>query len=182
MVSGVRRCVVLVLLSGCFGDAAMGGAVTSHAPAPPSGDGFYYRLGVGLGWANAWGMLQATGDLEWVGDVAATGGAARATVFLDSWETEHGVAGIGIAARAFHGTGIGDSRATDELSLGFAGGGVNRDDPMLVGFDLSLSMFSTTFDDRPPMRSYGLSLGASLDPESFIKLLGCIGVSYCPND
>ena len=127
-------------------------------------------------------MVQASGDVEWIGDVAAVGGAARVTAFLESDEYEHGLEGVGISARAFHGTGIGNSRATDELSLGLLLGAINTDDPQLIGFDLSASMFSTTFEDRPPMRSYGLSLGMALDPESSVKLLECLAVGgSCAN-
>ncbi|HSN30974.1 MAG TPA: hypothetical protein VLT45_32030 [Kofleriaceae bacterium] len=181
----MRRCVVLVVLSGCFGDFAAGGAVTPHAPVAPSGDGGYYRVGAGVGWGNAWGMLQASGDIEAIGDVAAAGGAVRATVFLDSWEGENGVGGLGIVARAFRGAGIGASVRTDELSLGFGFGGVvthGGDWGMLDSIDLSVSSYTTTFADRPAMRSYGVNLGMSLDPELTFKLLECLGASYCPND
>ena len=170
----MRRCLVLVVaLSGCFGDAAIGAPVTPHAPAPPSGDGIYARAGIGAGWANPWGMVQASGNIERIGHVSAAGGALRGIVFLDSWEREDAVGGFGIVARVFHGGGIGPSLATDELSLGFGGGFLGTHGEhggMLESFDLSASAYTTTFVDRPPMRSYGVNLGLNLDVESYFTL------------
>src|SRR3569623_930998 len=60
----MRRSLLLVALSGCFCDAAIGGAASRRAPASPSGDGAYERVGAGIGWANAWGMLQASGVVK----------------------------------------------------------------------------------------------------------------------
>jgi len=165
-----------VALSGCFCDAAIGGAASRRAPASPSGDGAYERVGAGIGWANAWGMLQASGDVEWIGDLAAAGGAARATVFLDSWDNDiGGVGGVGIVARAFRGAGIGPSLTTDEFSLGVTLGGVVKHGPeryRLDTIDLSVSSFKTTFADRPEMTTYGVHLGLSLDPELTVIALG----------
>ena len=155
-----------MLLAGCFVDGAVGGAITPHAPAPPSADGAYLRGGVGLGWGSHVGTLQASGDVMQVGDVAAIGGAVQAAVFIVPERDEVGAEGWCVMTRGFLGTGIGDSASTAELSIG---GGyafwAHKDlDFVFDNMALMLSAYRTTFDDRGPMWSYGLNLSITLDP------------------
>ena len=173
------RWLCMFVLAGCFGEGALGGAVTPNAPAAPSGDGFYARGGGGVGWGNEWGVAQASADVMKLGDVTAVGGAARATVFVLSEEDDQGVGGIGLTARAFHGVGIGGSHATDELSFGFAFAALDRKERTIESADLSFTIDSTSFDDRPAMRTYGINLGIALDPETFLDALGCVTFVYC---
>lgn len=175
----VRTCVTLLALAGCFGEIGVGGGVTPNAPAPSSGDGLSLRGGGGVGWGNQWGIVQASADAMKLGDFAAVGGAACATVFVVSQEETDGVGGLGITARAFHGFGIGDSHATDELAVGFAFAALDRNERTIESADLSFTIDSTSFDSRSSIRTYGVSLGIALDPSTFLDLLGCVTFVYC---
>lgn len=128
-------------------------------------------------------MAQASANIEWLGEVSAAGGALRGIVFLDSWEREDAVGGLGVVARVFRGAGIGPSLATSEVSLGFGGGFLGTHGKtlgMLESFDLSASAYTTTFADRPPMRSYGINLGLNLDVESYFALAGAVLLGIAP--
>jgi len=179
MMALVRSAVCLLVLAGCFGELGLGGGATPHAPTPPSGDGLYARVGGGVGWGNEWGIVQASADVMAMGDVAAAGGAARATVFVVSHEEQDGVGGLGVTARAFHGHGLGDARAIDELSFGFAFAALDRKERTIENADLSFTIDSTSFDFRPSMRTYGINLSIALDPETFLDMLGCVTFVYC---
>lgn len=173
------RWLCLLVLAGCFGEGALGAAVTPNAPTAPSGDGLYARGGGGVGWGNAWGIAQASADVVKLGDVAAVGGAARATVYVVSEEDGQGVGGLGLTARAFHGHGLGDSHAIDELSFGFAFAALDRKERTIENADLSFTIDSTSFDFRPAMRTYGINFSIALDPETFVDVLGCVTFVYC---
>lgn len=159
------RASLLVALGGCFADFGLGPSITPHAPPPPSGDGGYYRAGLGVGWGTEYGTLQASGDILAVGDVEAAGGALQAAIFV----TSDPLPGVGwqVIARGFVGSGIGDTDMTEELSLGVGWGAWAYKDITHWAFDnlgMMVSAYRTTFADRSPMWSYGLSITMTLDP------------------
>jgi hypothetical protein len=168
----------ILVLGGCFAQLGGGGSITPHAPSPPSGDGGFGRVGIGVGWGNEYGTLQVGGDAMTLGGVAAIGASAQANIFIAS---EHftgsgarGDAGWCAIARVFDGTAIGDSVGTAEFSIGagFAGWGYKSlDDWFFDNVGLLLSAYRTTFADRDPMWSYGLSVSFAVDPVVLLRTI-----------
>jgi len=72
----------LVLVSGCFASAAVGGGVTKGSPTEPTGDGFGSRLGVGASASDPLGVLQGSVEYQRLGDFNLVGVAVEGGLHL----------------------------------------------------------------------------------------------------
>lgn len=166
--------MLIFALGGCFADFGVGPSFTHRAPPPPTGDGGYYRGGLGLGWGTEHGTVQASGDVLSYGDIEAAGGALQASIFVDSEHEQRADAGWAVIARGFVGSGIGNSDMTEEFSLGGGFAGWRYKDAGHWAFDnvgIVLSAYRTTFADRPVMWSYGLNVTMTLDPVGLVSVM-----------